>query len=108
MSVTVFALRRAPVGQEATLLALGLQGIEEQARAAGQLLPHDRNFYQGVESPACLARITDWESREAYWACRAHSRISHHLDGLSTGANERYFFQPLGLYRRLHYRPEVA
>jgi hypothetical protein len=108
MSVTVFALRRAPVGQDAALLTLGLQGIEEQASVSGQLLPQDRHFYQGVEVPELLVRITDWHSREAYLACRARSRISHQLDGLSTDGSERYFFQPLGLYKRLRYRPEVA
>jgi hypothetical protein len=107
MRVTVFALRRAPVGQDARLLALGLQGIEEQAQAPGQVRPQDRCFYQGVASPDLLVRVTDWESCEAYLACRTHSRISRQLDELSTGSSERYFFRPLRQYRHLRYLPEV-
>jgi hypothetical protein len=108
MSVTVFALRRAPVGQDAMILALGLQGIEEQAQAPGQVVPQDRCFYQGVEVPELLVRVTEWESRAAYLACRAHSHISQELDDLSAGSSERYFFQPLREYRHLRYRPEVT
>jgi heme-degrading monooxygenase HmoA len=108
MSVTVFALRRAPAGQGTAFLAMGLQGLEEQARAPGQILPQERCLYQGLEDPELLVRVTDWESRAAYQACRAHSRISHALDALSVAPPARYFFQPLRFYGRLRYRPEAT
>lgn len=93
MSVAVVGHWHSQPGQEAALLAAAAHLIQAPPTA----VPGRRSVHllQGVDEPAALLFVAEWDSREAYEARLESIDVDARVAALLAGPPQRYFFRPL-------------